>query len=76
VTIDASVAGIAASECHQMNCKPATGRSVFSKNCADSGEIVIIPEALRAGEAAIIAQRLRQALERKAREFASGKMPR
>jgi len=48
---------------------------VFEKR-ADSGEIVILPEALRAGEAAIIAQRLRQALERKAREFASGKMPR
>jgi L-seryl-tRNA(Ser) seleniumtransferase len=75
VIIDASVAGVSANDAINELQAGDPPICVFEKH-ADSGEIVILPEALRSGEAAIIAQRLRQALERKAREFASGKMPR
>ena len=74
VTVDAAAAGM---DAHAVinalqNGEPAI--CVFEKSAA-AGEIVFLPEALRPGEAAVVARRLREVLERTGQTTTAAKAP-
>jgi seryl-tRNA(Sec) selenium transferase len=62
VSVDAAAAGMDANAVINALQKGEPPICVFEKS-ADAGEITFFPEALRTGEAAIVARRLREVLE-------------
>jgi len=74
VSIDAAVAGMDAHAVINALQEGEPPICVFEKS-ADAGEIVFLPEALRPGEANVIALRLRAVLERSERATTAAKTP-
>jgi D-glucosaminate-6-phosphate ammonia-lyase len=74
VSIDAAAAGMDANSVINELQTGDPPICVFEK-LADAGEIIFFPEALRPGEATVIARRLRAVLEGRARPVAESKTP-
>ncbi len=74
VTVDAAAAGMDANAVINALQKGEPPVCVFEKS-ADAGEITFFPEALRPGEAAVVARRLRTVLEGAERAATASKTP-